>query len=602
MLGAAMETEAWSVLTNSLERAVDESEDGDELRGMSTQAARERHLLTLLPMPMLGLFKPYALNAYSGTALGLLTGRDRPYSADEMDHFILSCVRAGWTDRLTADAASWATQLWGAEDEQSSDERCPELIEGPTYLYWDWHVKAVYSDYHVPRTKHGTMLRILGARKQLMLHDSAGHLLFMDTYRGDTHLIEGMLDGTTYYEGLERSQRLTHQIFDREGLSVVHFKELLDDVDGKRLFITCLRSNQYKGVDSFELRSSFEPFRRDEEGKVTEEIAEAAYEMKDRRASEENLPLRAVLLRKAEDSSGGGDDEGRLQVIVTADQDATAVEVVEQYRARQSKQENAIRDWWLPLGGDVNVGYAKQEVENSELAKVKAELEERLERLERYIPACEERLERAQRGHQKCLEQYQVAREEAERAVEEVIRQRDARDESALDIHRWAEAEGERIEEELKPKHERVKVTAEKVVKEKEKREKYYQEQEEKEEELTEVLQAMEDHPMHELDDRKDQLMSALRIFLVNILQWLRGAVFPDAYEHATYKTLAPFLQMGGFVVERPDCIEVYLDGFWQSAKQRELEEIVARCNARQFTAPDGRRLWFRVCPEPGHI
>jgi len=154
------------VLTNSPERAVDESEDGDELRGMSTPAARERHLLTLLPMPLLGLFKPYALNAYSGTALGLLTGQGRPYSADEMEHFILSCVRAGWTERLTADAAGWATQLWASEGEQATDD--------PTYLYWDWHVKAVYSDYHVPRTKHGTMLRILGARKQLMLHDSAG--------------------------------------------------------------------------------------------------------------------------------------------------------------------------------------------------------------------------------------------------------------------------------------------------------------------------------------------------------------------------------------------------------------------------------------------
>jgi len=59
---------------------------------------------------------------------------------------------------------------------------------------------------------------------------------------------------------------------------------------------------------------------------------------------------------------------------------------------------------------------------------------------------------------------------------------------------------------------------------------------------------------------------------------------------------------MGGFVIEHPAWIKVYLDRFWQSAKRRELEEILARCNARQFTAPDGRRLWFRVCPEPGHI
>jgi len=46
-------------------------------------------------------------------------------------------------------------------------------------------------------------------------------------------------------------------------------------------------------------------------------------------------------------------------------------------------------------------------------------------------------------------------------------------------------------------------------------------------------------------DSLKDQLMSALRIFLVNILQWLRGEVFPEAYDSATYKTLAPFPTKG---------------------------------------------------------
>jgi hypothetical protein len=83
-----------------------------------------------------------------------------------------------------------------------------------------------------------------------MLHDSAGHLLFMHTYRGDTHLIDGMVDGSAYYEGLDASRRLTHQIFDREGLSVAHFKGLLDDEDVQRQFTTCLRSNEYKGTDS----------------------------------------------------------------------------------------------------------------------------------------------------------------------------------------------------------------------------------------------------------------------------------------------------------------------------------------------------------------
>ncbi|MFQ5814377.1 MAG: hypothetical protein ACE5I2_14465 [Anaerolineae bacterium] len=600
MLGALVESEAWPVLTRSLERAVEQSEEGTTLRGMSSQTTRERHLLTLLAMPVLSLFKPCALNTYSGTALGLLTGRHRPYSADEMDHFITSCVRVGWTEPLTADAAGWATQLWATNEPQATDALSPAEGDVPAHLYWDWHVKTVYSDYHLPRTEHGTSQRIVGARKQLMLHDEAGHLLFMCTYRGDTHLIDGMVDGTAYYEGLAESQRLTHQIFDREGLSVAHFKELINE---GRQFITCLRSNQYDGLDSFDLHGSFQPFRYDKHEKLIQEIADASYAMKDRRTGEDALPLRAILLRKpTDDADDGEDDAAHLHVIITPNREAAAADIANRYRARQTKQENAIRDWWLPLGGDVNVGYDKHQVENSELAKRKVELEARLERLERYIPACELRLQRVQRRHQKHAERYQAELEAAQQELRDAIQQREARGEAALDIYCWAKAEEARIQEHLEPLRARMEAAAEKIEQERDKQQRYRKEQKEKERALARITQEMADRPMYELDNRKDQLMSALRICLVNILQWLRDTVFPKSYAHATYKTLAPFVQMGGFIIEHPERIEILLDGFWQSAKQRDLEEVVARCNARQFTAPGGRPLQFGICPAPGHI
>ena len=581
------------MLINSLERTIAQCNVGFLLRGMSCQAARERHLLTLLTMPTLDLFKPHDLNTYTGTALGLLTERHRPYSADEMEHFILSGVRVGWTEPITADVASWATQLWATDELGASD--------APVYLYWDWHVKVVYSDYHVPRTKHGTSDRIVGARKQLMLHDAAGHLLFMRTYRGDTHLVDGMVDGTVYYEGLAEGQRLTHQIFDREGLSVAHFKDLLDDED--RQFITCLRSNQYEGVDSFELSGSFQPFRYDQHGRVVQEIAEASYIMKDRRQGEDDLLLRAILLRKpADEANDEADDETRLHVIITPDWETPATDIAHWYRGRYPKQENAIRDWWLPLGGDVNVGYGKCEVENSELAKRKTELEAQLETLERYIPACEERLQIAQRRLQKHIGRYQAEWEAAQQALREAIQQRDAQGDAALDIYQWAQAEETRIQKQLEPRRARMEATVEKAKKEQDKQQRYREEQQQKQQALAEITQAMADHPMYELDDRKDQLLSALRLCLTNVLQWLRDMVFPESYANATYETLASFVQMGGFVVKHPDRIEVLLDGFWQSAKQQDLEEVVARCNAQSFTAPDGRPLWFGICPAPGHI
>jgi hypothetical protein len=564
---------------------------------MSSPTARQHHILTQMMMPLLEMFKPRELDSYSGTILGLLTGRGRPYSNDEMVHFLSSGVTVGWGEALTADVTRWATQLW-VEDAE---------IEGTTgHVYWDWHVKTVYSDYHIPRTKHGTSDRVVGARKQLMLHDEAGHLLFLRTYRGDTHLINGMIDGAAYYEGLEESRRLTHQVFDREGLSVVYFKELLGEDEHERQFITCLKSNQYDGLNSFESCSSFEPYRYDKHGKPIQEIAEAKYEMPDRRRGAEPLSLRAVLLRRPVDErqeeAEDDEKEARLFAIITPNWNALATEIADWYRARQPQQENSIRDWWVTLGGDVNIGYDKRKVENSELAAKKKELEARLERLERYIPSCETRLARARQRHQRHVERYQVTWQAALQTVDQGIQQRGVDGMDALTIYRWAQAEEGRLREQLSPLQDPIEAAAQDVAQEEEKLVRYRAEREDKKRTLAKVARRMADHPMYELDDRKDQLVSTLRLCLISVLQLLRDTVFPESYAQATYKTLAPFIQMGGFVVEHTDHIKVFFDGFWQSSKQQDLAEVVARCNTQRFAMPDGRLLKFSICSSPGHI
>jgi hypothetical protein len=597
VVGMLVASEGWQVVNGSLEHVVKQDEKNTTPKGMGNPSARQRHVMTQIVMPMLDMHKPCHLDNYSGTILGWLTKRERPYSGDEMGHFQSRGVAVGWGEKLTADVACWATQLW------AKDARAEETTQ---HVYWDWHVKTVYSDYHIPRTKHGTSDRIVGARKQLMLHDGAGHLLFLRTYRGDTHLIDGMVDGGAYYEGLAESQRLTHQIFDREGLSVAYFKELLGDEDHERQFTTCLKSNQYDGLGSFESCTPFEPYRYDKHGEPIQEIAEAKYEMPDRRKGEETLSLRAVLLRRpvgeTKEKSEEGEKEARLFAIITSNWVSLATEIADGYRARQPQQENSIRDWWVSLGGNVNIGYHKHEVENSELAAQKEKLEARLKRLERYIPNCEVRLARARRRHQRYDEQYQTEWQAALQIIDEKIQQRGVNGEDAMTIHRWAQVEENRLREQLSSLQATLETAAEEVEQEKEKLAQYRAEREEKKQTLVEVIQQMAGHPMYELDNRKDQLVSALRLCLVNVLQLLRDTVFPESYARATYKTLAPFIQMGGFVIEHPDYTEVFFDGFWQSAKQRDLTEVVARCNAQQFTLPDGRRLKFAICSSPGRI
>ena len=256
----------------------------------------------------------------------------------------------------------------------------------------------------------------------------------------------------------------------------------------------------------------------------------------------------------------------------------------------------------MPLGGDVNVGYDKRKVEHSELTKRKTRLQVRLESLARRLTACQARLQRAQQQHQKHAERYQAEWQTAQQALLETIQQRDAQGDTALTIYQWAQAEQACIREQMEPQRARVKAAAERIEKDQSKQQRYRKELLKEKQTLDAVTQKLADCSMYELDDRKDQLLSALRLCLGNALQWLRDTVFPDSYVNATYKTLAPFVQMGGFVIKHPDRIEVFLDGFWQSAKQRDLEAVVAHCNTQSFTAPDGRPLWFSICPTPGRI
>ncbi len=77
--------------------------------------------------------------------------------------------------------------------------------------------------------------------------------------------------------------------------------------------------------------------------------------------------------------------------MTTAGQ-AEAVELAHTYFRRWNCQENAIRDWLIPLNLDTNHGYAKEPVVNSELVKRRAVLEKRVAHLHRLAAQSRKRL------------------------------------------------------------------------------------------------------------------------------------------------------------------------------------------------------------------
>jgi hypothetical protein len=165
--------------------------------------------------------------------------------------------------------------------------------------------------------------------------------------------------------------------------------------------------------------SEFVPLRVDRQGKVIREVALARFSIPLPEHPGQELELRVALIRELSrqvpdakqpeedgplrwDEKPDGTHEHWLDAewiasplpepptvpklipIVTTALEADAVELAQTYTRRWPAQENAIRDWLIPLGIDVNHGFAKIAVINSEVAKKQQALQRRLDNVQRW--------------------------------------------------------------------------------------------------------------------------------------------------------------------------------------------------------------------------
>lgn len=100
---------------------------------------------------------------------------------------------------------------------------------------------------------------------------------------------------------------------------------------------------------------------------------------------------------------------------------------------------------------------------------------------------------------------------------------------------------------------------------------------------------------MYELDHAKDQVMSVLKLALVNVVMWTRDRYFPGSYEQATWRRLAPFFRLPGQVVWGKDTVHVELRPFNDRRLTCDLAVLCQRVEAAQPRLPDGRRLVLRI-------
>jgi len=97
------------------------------------------------------------------------------------------------------------------------------------------------------------------------------------------------------------------------------------------------------------------------------------------------------------------------EVLPTID----AVKLAQTYIHRWPAQEHIIKDYLLPMGLDTNHGFAKIAVENSEVAKRRTHLEQRLARLKQWAQSAGKREAQASRRRERLRTAYRKASRKA---------------------------------------------------------------------------------------------------------------------------------------------------------------------------------------------
>ena len=346
-------------------------------------------LLTLLFLPVVGLHRFWDLRSYTGRELALLTGRSCPYSYRHTERFLLKLSQLDGDQVLTEALARWTACLWHTVDARQN--------ASSSHFYLDGHRKPVYTQTLIPRGLIGNSGKILGCRALTLLHDHQGHPLLATTHRGDLHLTTGISSLLTRYEQATEFLHLTNLVVDREAMSAEFLAQLKTQ---ERTLTTILKTNQYAGLASFSHVGAFVPLTVDRQGRVLREVAPAQFVLACPEQNEEPLTLAVALirdLRKVVPCSPSEEDlprawwadirheevawwqegwqatpapaaptEPKLIPIVTTAEQIDALTLARTYIHRWPAQENVIKDWLLPLGLDINHGFAKTLVVNAE--------------------------------------------------------------------------------------------------------------------------------------------------------------------------------------------------------------------------------------------
>jgi hypothetical protein len=584
----------------------------------ATAKTLRQGLLTLLFLPAVGLRRTYDLRSYSGDALALLTARPRAYSYRHTERFLAELARLRADVPLTEALARWTAALW-----KPGLAECPQPV--PVF-YVDGHKKPVHADALIPRGVIGRTGKVLGCRSLVLLHDQQGHSLLVTTHRGDAHLTSGLPAILAVYEQAADLERCKRIVVDREGMAAAFLAALASE---GREVITILRSDQFTGLESFREVGAFVPLHVDQHGQVIRDVALARFDLPLPDHPGQALEVRVALIRdwrrlvpkapsaEEEDQPLRWDErpdgthenwldehwqatplpaqptEPKLIPIVTTAPEAEALELVQTYTRRWPAQENIIRDWLLPLGLDVNHGYAKTAVANSEVAKKREALQKRLDNIQRWAVGARKRMHNASLLHRKRCQQTKERADVLYRDLNAHQRELERQGVESWLLRKTIKEEQAIADTDIEVYRQRQWNAYDTSNREFAKCRKYCREQ-------RELLRTLEDlahqeREMYALDNRKDQVMSVSKVALANLVMWTRDRYFPASYAQATWRRLAPFFHLPGRVMWGKDMVQVELRPFNDRRLTHDLALLCQRVEAAQPRLPDGRRLGLHI-------
>jgi len=577
-----------------------------------------RLVLTLLVLPVAGLARTWDLRSYTGTLLAVVTGRPRAYSQRYTERFLARLAQAGMAERLTRVIAHWTDQLWQAKPSPA------EALGASAVFYVDGHRKAVYSGALVPRGPIGKLDgKILGCRELVVLHDAQAHPRLATTHRGDQHLTHGVTPMIDCYEAATGQKQIHCVVVDREGMAAEFLAQLSQT---GRQVVTLLRSDQYAGEGSFEQVGAWRPWRYNRHGQVICEVASAHCALPRPDPLDPPVEVEVALIRDwrkltpVEDGAAGPAadwradlaeeerefwEEGwqtvpaaavptspKLIAVITTGHGMDAVELAHTYFRRWTCQENAIRDWLIPLNLDTNHGYAKAPVVNSELAKRQEVLQRRVCRLEQRAQACRVRLARLREESHSLQEQLQVYEPRRQELFVQV-RSLEAAERTEEPAYFPIKARQCAADWQVRRCKARLDKNAER-------RQRQMDTCEASCRELRQILRQHADlqaqaRAMFELDHAKDQIMTHFKLGLANLGMWVRDTYFGKRYDRCGWQRLWPFFKLGGWITKTANEVQLDVCAFNNRALVRDLAELCCKVNASNTLLPDGRRLMMHV-------